>query len=376
MNVSAKFEKLLKKQVKILLLVIVIITLLYYVSEHLSDKVYFPPNKRSLLCSFGEGRLGNQISAFASIFAFSHEYGYRHTILESQLEMLMHYFKPKHKLSVSVLDLDTECNDWLGRRIPCCETDDIKQCKEESWHLPWKTLQYKKDKFFDYSGIESDDKTTGQLINMGDFPNQIKHYHKHLPELRNIFTFRRKYQYYAQMHLLHAKEKIKSDKKKKSFEPVFVGVHVRRTDYANHLEVLYQVDQVDEAYFTRAMDFYQSKYNNSAIFIFVSDDMEWVRDTFQNRPDVALLGNEKVLPNDVKHPFSFSEDVGEDLALLANCNHTIMSFGTFGLWGAMLAGGNVVLPSQIMEVKEGIELNEAKILDPKKRMVHNVIPEK
>ena len=42
--------------------------------------------------------------------------------------------------------------------------------------------------------------------------------------------------------------------------------------------------------------------------------------------------------------------LGEDLALLANCNHTIMSFGTFGMWGAMLAGGNVVLPSQILEV--------------------------
>ena len=45
----------------------------------------------------------------------------------------------------SVLDEDNECYDWLGRGIHCCETSEVKKCKE-SWHLPWKTLQYKEYK--------------------------------------------------------------------------------------------------------------------------------------------------------------------------------------------------------------------------------------
>ncbi len=50
------------------------------------------------------------------------------------------------------------------------------------------------------------------------------------------------------------------------------------------------------------------------------------------------------------------------MALLAACNHTIMSFGTFGLWGGLLAGGQVVLPREILNVKEGLELETAGLI--------------
>ncbi len=33
-----------------------------------------------------------------------------------------------------------------------------------------------------------------------------------------------------------------------------------------------------------------------------------------------------------------SEETGNDLATLAACNHTILTYGTFGIWGALLAG--------------------------------------
>ena len=32
----------------------------------------------------------------------------------------------------------------------------------------------------------------------------------------------------------------------------------------------------------------------------------------------------------------------KDLAILASCNHSIFAVGTFGWWGAWLAGGQVV----------------------------------
>ncbi len=36
---------------------------------------------------------------------------------------------------------------------------------------------------------------------------------------------------------------------------------------------------------------------------------------------------------------------GIDLALLSLGNHSILTYGTFGMWGALLAGGETVLPS-------------------------------
>ena len=37
----------------------------------------------------------------------------------------------------------------------------------------------------------------------------------------------------------------------------------------------------------------------------------------------------------------------EDLALLASCHHTLLGYGTFGLWGGVLAGGEVVGPDSL-----------------------------
>ena len=46
---------------------------------------------------------------------------------------------------------------------------------------------------------------------------------------------------------------------------VFVGVHIRRTDYFNHLKNTYLIEPVKLDYFYRAMDFYQVK--NSPFFL-------------------------------------------------------------------------------------------------------------
>ena len=35
---------------------------------------------------------------------------------------------------------------------------------------------------------------------------------------------------------------------------------------------------------------------------------------------------------------------GVDLAVLASCNHSIVDYGTFGMWAGLLAGGRIVLP--------------------------------
>ena len=55
------------------------------------------------------------------------------------------------------------------------------------------------------------------------------------------------------------------------------------------------------------------------------------------------------------------EDIGNDLALLAHANHSILSHGTYGMWGALLAGGETVLPGYYKKVKESREIDKAKL---------------
>jgi len=43
------------------------------------------------------------------------------------------------------------------------------------------------------------------------------------------------------------------------------------------------------------------------------------------------------------------DSVGHDLAVLAACNHTIVSYGSFSFWGAFLAGGATVAPQHFPE---------------------------
>ena len=36
---------------------------------------------------------------------------------------------------------------------------------------------------------------------------------------------------------------------------------------------------------------------------------------------------------------------GYDLCLLTTCNHSIHTYGTYGAWGSLLAGGDVIAPT-------------------------------
>ena len=41
-------------------------------------------------------------------------------------------------------------------------------------------------------------------------------------------------------------------------------------------------------------------------------------------------------------------EIGLDLAIISQCNHTILSHGTFSFWAGFLAGGKRIIPSMIV----------------------------
>lgn len=107
----------------------------------------------------------------------------------------------------------------------------------------------------------------------------------------------------------------------------YVAVHVRRGDmvYSSHLKN-YGYTSADVDYFHKAMAYFQSNYSN-VVFIVSSDDMAWCKSNL-NKQNVAFIIH--------KNPPEI------DMAVLSNCNHTIISTGSYGWWTAWFVGGKTI----------------------------------
>ncbi len=159
-----------------------------------------------------------------------------------------------------------------------------------------------------------------------------------------------------------------------------MSVHTRTTDYAVHLYKLYKLKPVNSTYIHKAVTWFKEKHHvrivwdillrttalkymfhlQMPLFVFLSDSITWVGENFSNSSGVCSQGE----------CFSFgtgqvkkrgrwddgNEDSGNDLATMAACNHTILTYGTFGMWGALLAGYNpghdVLIPAGYKDTLE------------------------
>ena len=99
------------------------------------------------------------------------------------------------------------------------------------------------------------------------------------------------------------------------------------------------------------MEYFREEYEHP-VFLYVSDDMKWgrrnlrkkARGSDKDEPEQDNQLDSSDLPSlffvgcgDGDNP----DCIGKDLAVLAACNHTITTHGTFGHWAAYLAGGEV-----------------------------------
>lgn len=138
--------------------------------------------------------------------------------------------------------------------------------------------------------------------------------------IRKEFKFHEHFIRYAQTILHRANQKQLQN-------PTFVGVHVRRGDYKKHWLEVFEGVPVNMEYFRQAFQYFQEKYKN-VVFVAISDDRLWCVKILSRHFDVYV-------PEEAPSP-------AHDLAILSNCNHTVMTYGTFGFWGGYLAGGEVL----------------------------------
>ncbi len=116
-------------------------------------------------------------------------------------------------------------------------------------------------------------------------------------------------------------------------QTTFVGIHVRRGDMKVPNLVDYGFSSGEEDFIGRAMLHFIKRFSH-VTFIVCSDDVAWCRQNI-------------VLPELFRNLFAvhFCNDNDSPmvhLGILAACNHSILTGGTFGWWSAFLAGGEAV----------------------------------
>lgn len=113
---------------------------------------------------------------------------------------------------------------------------------------------------------------------------------------------------------------------------VYIGAHVRRRDMLATFNVDRGYTVATKEYLVGAVRHFRSQFPSGLlVFVVCSDDIDWTKQNFPPPTD-----NSSVVV------FSEKRDAAQDMALLAACNHSIITVGTYGWWSAYLAGGRTV----------------------------------
>ncbi|XP_064465076.1 galactoside alpha-(1,2)-fucosyltransferase 2-like [Ornithodoros turicata] len=242
---------------------------------------------RGMMTAVNAGRLGNQMGSYAVMYSLAklNRYAaYIHPRMHARLA-------PLFKLSLPVLGNEMQNISWVN-----------------------------------FSGAdimsESYSHMTEAHIKLRGYYNSWTFFHHIKNEILEQFTFHEKLKFRAWSTL--------AKMRKGRRNPTFIAVHVRRGDYINLMPRKYQGVLADKEYFEKAMGYFRGRYQEP-VFVVSSDGLQWCRENIDASRGDVYFANDWHVSSPIK-----------DLTLLAHCNHTIMTIGTFGFWAAYLAGGEVV----------------------------------
>ncbi|XP_053117166.1 galactoside alpha-(1,2)-fucosyltransferase 2-like [Hemicordylus capensis] len=234
------------------------------------------------------GRLGNQMGQYATLYALAKLNSH-----PAYIPPAMHRFlAPLFRITLPV--------------IPTVVADKIH----------WRNFPLHNWMSEQYRHIE------GKYVQLTGYPYSFTFYDHIRQEILREFSFHDHIKAESNRYLLGLKGQLTN--------VTYVGVHVRRGDYVYIMPQRHKGVVADRGYLEKAMSYFRKKYHNS-IFVVASNDMEWCRQNIDaSRGDVHFAGDGK------------ESSPERDFALIAHCNHTIMTIGSFGLWASHLAGGETV----------------------------------
>ena len=109
-----------------------------------------------------------------------------------------------------------------------------------------------------------------------------------------------------------------------------ICLHVRRGDYLNEKWKCLQI--CDFEYYNKSINYILNHVENPVFYIFSNthEDLQWIKDNYKFKD---LSGNRKI---NIKYVDLNNPDY-EELRLMYNCKHFIISNSTFSWWGAYLS---------------------------------------
>uniref|UniRef100_F6VTF1 L-Fucosyltransferase n=2 Tax=Monodelphis domestica TaxID=13616 RepID=F6VTF1_MONDO len=232
------------------------------------------------------GRLGNQMGEYATLYALAKLNGHRAYISPEMHQQLA----PIFRITLPVLPASV------------------------AQHIHWRNYPLHDWMSEEYRHIH------GEYVHFTGYPCSWTFYHHLREEIRREFTLHDYVRNEAQAYL-HRIQKSPA---------TFVGVHVRRGDYVRIMPQVWKGVVAHKGYLDQAMNWFRARYNDT-VFVVTSNDMSWCRENIDTtKGDVVFAGD------------GVESSPAKDFALLTQCNHTIMTIGTFGIWAAYLVGGETI----------------------------------
>ncbi|XP_078080083.1 galactoside alpha-(1,2)-fucosyltransferase 2-like isoform X1 [Mustelus asterias] len=240
-------------------------------------------------CTFkSDGRLGNQMGEYATLYALAKLNGYQAYILPA----MANYLSPIFNITLPVLH------------------------RSMRYKIYWKEYHLNDWMEDQYHNIPE------HCVMLTGYPCSWTFYHHIREEILREFTFHDFIKDQANAFL----RRIGGERK----NVTYVGVHVRRGDYMQIMPDVWKGVIADKEYLDTAMAYFRNKYKN-VIFAVTSNGMDWSKQNIDNsKGDVFFSDDPK------------QSSPANDIAILAHCNHTIMTVGTFGFWAGYLAGGETI----------------------------------
>ncbi|XP_075184237.1 galactoside alpha-(1,2)-fucosyltransferase 2-like [Anomaloglossus baeobatrachus] len=234
------------------------------------------------------GRLGSQMGKYATLYPLAKINGHQPYILPKMHDML----SPLFRIKLPVLPLE------VANRMKW------KRYLLKNWMLP------------EYRNISD------EHVRFLGTPWSWTFYHHIRDEILREFTFHDYLIEEANEYLA----KVRGDRK----NVTFIGVHVRRADYVKVMPRDRKGVVADKGYMDKAMAYYRNKYSHP-LFVVTSNGMPWCKENINaSFGDVHFAGDGK------------ESSPAHDFAVLAHCNHTIMTIGSFGFWPSYMAGGETI----------------------------------
>ena len=260
------------------------------------------------------GRLGNMIAEYVTVFSYGRKHG-KIPVLSGTLQKELLRLFPRLSLR---RESESGCAPRNWTEVAASDPYGlVPQSRNDT--------EFAKDKDVFLTGYPFDGKLYHEFRRdwMPDFRFNSKLMHK----VRSFFS---------SLSAKHGRNSI------------FIGIHVRRTDQIRHNRFWFSAEPVTAAYYRRAMEHFGLLFPN-IVFVLASDDMDWCEKNIRSV--------------DESMPVAFVEGKGRDFdfAVLSNCNHSIVSVGTFGYFSAYFAGGIVIAPKVISEDPQHIDFQVSQI---------------